>query len=172
MNRTMTIGKFFGSLGAGALLLCAAAVHADVGSVKGKPMIPLQVAIEPTVAKMKPQNIKPGDVVEFRISARAVRGADEVHIEITLQDGAQLVSGDLKWSGPLSRTERKQLVISVRAPATGVGRIVAAVSAVQNGKVTAAKQTVYTLGTGTGVGKGKPAPRTRRDSKGREVVEY
>ncbi len=168
----MTIGKVFTGMALTLLLLCATVVHAEAAAAKGKPMIPVQVAIEPTVAKMKPQNIKPGDVVAFRVTAHAVRGADEVRIEITLQDGAELVSGDLKWSGKLTGSEEKQLVISVKAPATGVGRVVASVSSVRNGKVAAAKQTVYTLGTDTGSAKGKPAPKTRRDSKGREVVEY
>ncbi len=171
MSRKTNIRWNLTLLGAVALLLFASAVPAGAGA-KGKPMIPVQVAIEPTAAKMKPKDIKPGDVVEFRVSTHAVRGAEEVRVDITLLDGAELVAGDLKWAGKLSGSEAKQLVISVRAPSAGVGRVMAAVSAVRDGKVVMTKQTVYTLGTSAGAAKGKPAPKTRRDSKGREVVEY
>ncbi len=171
MSRKTNIRWHLMLLGAVALLLCATAVPAAAGA-KSKPMVPVQVTIEPTTAKMKPKDIRPGDVVEFRVSARAVRGADEVRVDITLLDGAELVAGDLNWAGKLSGNEAKQLVISVRAPSTGVGRVMAAVSAVRDGKVVMTKQSIYTLGANAGAEKGKPAPKTRRDSKGREVVEY
>ncbi len=171
MSRMTNIRWNLTLLGAVALLLCATAAPAGAGA-KSKPMIPVQVAIEPTAAKMKPKDIRPGDVVEFRVTAHAVRGADEVRVDITLLDGAELVAGDLNWAGKLSGSEAKQLIISVRAPSTGVGRVTAAVSAVRNGKIVMTKQAVYTLGVNAGAAKGKPAPKTRRDSKGREVVEY
>ncbi len=139
---------------------------------KNKPMIPVQVDIKPTAAKMKPQDIKPGDVVEFKISARAPRGTEQMTIEITLLDGAELVSGDLKWSGKVSRNEEKKLIVSVRAPAKGTGRVMANVTLLRSGKATIAKQAIYTLGSALSGASGKPAPTTRRDSKGREVVEY
>lgn len=172
MNRTLTI-RIATVMGAIVLSLSVMAVRADAGPVRGKPMIPVQVAIEPTVAKMKPGDIKAGDVVEFRVSARAARGSDEMTIEITLLDGAELVYGNLKWSGRVSENEEKQLVVHVRAPKTGTGRIMASVTVLRDGKGAVSKQTVYTLGKAAAGASGKPAPKaTRRDSKGREVVEY
>jgi len=137
-----------------------------------KPMIPVEISIVPTTAKTKPQDIKPGAVIELVVTARSFSGTDDIRVEITLLDGAELVSGDLLWSGKLSGNESKKLVISVRAPATGAGKVTAAVFVVRNGNVSSAKHSVYTLGAEKNNAKGKSEQKTRRDSKGREVIEY
>lgn len=168
----MANGKKWVSAAAALGLVCLLAGVSSAASSKSKPMIPVGISIEATDAKMKPQNIKPGDVVEFRISAQAVRGADEVSIEITLQGGAELVSGDLKWTGKLSRTERKQIVISVRAPSTGTGKVMASITALRNGQTVMSKQATYALGSEEMSVKGKPAHGMQKDAKGRSVVEY
>jgi len=172
MSRVTNIGRTFLIAGAAVLLLCASGADATDATAKGKPMIPVQVSIEPTAANLKAQNIKPGDVVELRIAARAVRGPEDMAVEITLLDGAELVSGDLGWSGRLSRNDVKQLVVSVRAPAKGTGRVMANVTVLRDGQGVMAKQAVYTLGAEDLSGKGMPARGTRKDSKGRSVVEY
>jgi hypothetical protein len=172
MRRVNWVARTALCAGIMASIFVAANSWAQAASSKGKPMIPVQVSIEPTVAKMKPQNIKPGDVVEFKVSARAPRGTDEMTIEITLLDGTELVSGDLKWSGKVSRNEEKRLVVSVRAPAKGTGRVMASVTVLRDGKSSIAKQAIYTLGSTDSGAAGKPAPATRRDNRGRTVVEY
>jgi hypothetical protein len=172
MRLKENIMSMFVSLGVIVLLSIGVPGAAGAAAMKGKPMIPVQIAIEATAPHMKPQDIKPGDVVELMVTAPGVRGADETAIEITLQDGAELVSGDLKWSGRLSTKETKRLFISVSAPATGVGKVVARVSALRNGKVVMSKQTVYALGADGISVQGKPAHGMRKDSKGRAVVEY
>ncbi len=135
-------------------------------------MIPVQISIEPAAANLKPEAIKPGEVVELRITARVPSGGEETAVEITLLDGAELVSGDLTWSGRLSANDVKQLVVSVRAPAKGTGRVVANVTVLRAGRGVMAKQAVFTMGPEDLGVNGAPAREMRKDSKGRSVVEY
>ena len=105
-----------------AVLLEPALLHA------AKPRSPLQVAISPVQSGLVAANIKPGDVVEFKIIGKTFADADELNINVELHGGVALVSGEISWTGPASKGEDKTLLITVRAPKHGNGWIKARIS--------------------------------------------
>jgi hypothetical protein len=141
--------------------------------VKTKPQLPVRIEIAPAEAALKPQNIKPGDIVRLRITAAAMTEADEVRITVEPYDGAELVSGSPSWSGKTAKGERKELVIGVRAPADGTGKVKATISVFRDGRQIMQRVTRYFLGGEPAGPGGLPAGAViKKDAKGRDIVEY
>jgi hypothetical protein len=156
-----------------ALILHAAAVLA--APLQHKPQHPLQISIAPVRPGTDMNAIQAGDVVEFAATAIASHGAADMRITVKLWDGAELVSGDLSWSGTAAKMEPRSVRFSVRVPEQGVGRIKAQVRIGAGGKKDLTSKTQYLLMTGKErqeQKKMKASGPVKKDSKGRPIVEY
>ncbi len=136
-----------------------------------KPLPPLTVSIVPAQPGLTPANIKPGGAVEFRVVARSLMEARQMDIRIELTSGAELVSGDRAWSGPMTKGGEKAINIVVRAPKKGTGRIKARVSISGAHGASFVAESQYLLGIDTGE-QASPKPPVKRDSRGRKIIEY
>ena len=114
-----------------------------------KPAPPLQVAISPVDTAITPESIKPGDIVEFKVTTVSLIDVPELHLDIELIDGTKLVSGVTSWRGPAAKNEEKSITLSVQAPEVGNGKLRARASLEQSVSSRFAKQAVYTLGPET-----------------------
>jgi hypothetical protein len=161
-----------------AMVLSALCIHASVlfaSPQQHKPQHPLQISIAPVRPGTDMNAIQAGDVVEFAATAIASHGAADMRITVKLWDGAELVSGDLSWSGPAKKMEPRSVLFSVRVPEKGIGRIKAQVSTSAIGKRILTGTTQYLLMTGKEHKERqtmKAAKPAKKDSKGRPIVEY
>lgn len=140
-------------------------------SLQQKPQPPLQISIAPAKPGVTPETIKAGDDVEFKVVATSMVDTSEMRIQVTLAGGAELVSGDLSWTGPAMTKEMKTLPITIKVPLKGNGSVKAKLSITLSGGTEFTTSSEYALG---GVEKTKPesARPVRKDSKGQGVVEY
>ena len=136
-----------------------------------KPRSPLQVNISPVQSGLSQADIKPGDAVELKIAATSFVDADELNINVELQGGVELLSGAASWRGPATKGEAKVLLITVRAPKHGNGRIVARTSMSPSAGASFAAEAEYRLGQNAQK-KPAPLPMIKKDSKGREIREH
>ncbi len=138
----------------------------------GKPQLPIQVGIAPVQPGVSAKTLRPGDVADLAVTATAMTAADEMRIELKLQGGAQLVAGSLSWSGPAEKGEQKQLLISVRVPDQGAGRVKATVTLIRGGKKVMKRSFQYVLSEDASEEEREPAGKPRKDSRGRDIIEY
>jgi hypothetical protein len=136
-----------------------------------KPLPPLQVRIALVQPGITSDQIKPGDTVEFRVTAVSFIDVQEMRIEVELIGGTKLVSGDRTWRGPALKNEEKTIVLTVRVPETGKGRIKARVTIPPSDNTRFSSETQYVLGPEI---KSKPEHEhpVKKDSKGRDIIEY
>ncbi len=136
-----------------------------------KPLPPLQISIAPTQPGVTSALIKPGDVVEFKVTAVSFVDVQEMRIDVELMDGAKFVSGDTSWSGPAAKNEEKSFTLTIQTPETGKGRIKARVSLPPSDGTRFAAEAQYMLGPEA---KTKPEHEhpVKKDSKGRNIIEY
>lgn len=144
---------------------------ANAGQARSKPSPPVHVSISPVQPGLVSSSIMPGDVVEFKVAATSMVDTTEMQIQVTLADGVELVAGDLSWTGPAMKKEMKTLPITIRVPLKGKGSVKAHVSIALSGGSAFTTSSKYALGH---VEKPKPEPArpVRKDSKGRDVIEY
>jgi hypothetical protein len=137
----------------------------------GKPRSPLQISISPVQSGLSPIDIKPGDVVEFKIIGKTHTDAAEVRIKIELLGGVQLLSGNTTWAGPALRGEDKSLLITVGVPRHGNGMIRAQISMSPSSGSSFASEAEYRFGK---YAEKKPVllPEIKKDSKGRAIREH
>ena len=154
-----------------ALVCLSAPVQAGAFRHYGKPQSPLQVSIAPVQIGLAASDIKPGDVVEFRISAKSFADAGELLINVELHGGLQLVTGDLSWRGAAAKGEVKTLLVTVRTPMQGNGRIIARIATSPESGASFAAQAEYLMG-GQAQGKSATVAQEKKDSKGRRIREY
>jgi hypothetical protein len=157
------------------LTLCLHASALFASSLQHKPRHPLQISIAPARPGIDLNEIQAGDVVELAAMAIASYDASDMRITIKLSDGAELVSGDLSWSGPAVKMEPRSVRFSVRVPGQGIGRIKATVVISAGGKKDLTSKTQYLLMTGKErqeQQKMKASKPAKKDSKGRPIVEY
>ena len=136
-----------------------------------KPLPPLRISIAPVQAGITPDQIKPGDNVEFRITAVSAIEVREMRVDVELTGGAKLVSGDTSWRGAATKNEGKSIILTVQAPENGQGGIRARVNLPPSGNARFSAQAQYVLGHEI---KSKPEEEhpVKKDSKGRNVIEY
>ena len=156
--------KFLAALLA-AILAVPLAVHA------AKPRSPLQVNIEPTQLGQLAEAIKPGDVVEFKIIGKTFVDADELSIKVKLHGGMELIAGETTWVGSLKKGQDKVLLLTVRVPKQGYGRIMARIAMPPTAGASFVAEAEYEFGSST-VKKPAEFPAIKKDSKGRELREY
>ncbi len=159
--------------------LCSLSAPALAASQQQKPQLPLLIFIAPAQPGVSPDTIKAGDVVDFQVVATSLVDATEMQIQVKLADGAELVSGELFWSGQAGKSEEKQLFFSVRIPATGIGKIKASLTISTDGAKPLSRMAQYLLMTGEQQNKQLEAQKkmrltnpARKDSKGKDVIEY
>ncbi len=154
-------------------LLLALLIHPGMSGANGsyKPISPLQISIVPTQPGLAAEQIQPGDVVEFTVTAVSLIDAQAVRIDIALTGGAELVSGDTAWKGLMGRNESHSIVLSVRAPKDGKGIIRANVSVAPSGDGRFSAMAQYVMGPGTEA-KAEQRHPVKKDSRGRTVIEY
>jgi len=153
------------------MLLGHVVTAAEAGPLQ-KPQAPALISIAPLQQGADGRTIRPGDVVALSISATGFLDFDELQIETFLQGGAEYVSGDRTWKGKAARNETKEIIMSVRSPLQGAGRVRARVSLFKAGERLLTKQTQFDLGPNSSRSLKKPAGPSRKDSKGRQVVGY
>lgn len=154
-----------------AVLLDPLLVHA------AKPRAPLLVSISAVQSGLASANIKsgadikPGEVVELEITGRTLADTDELNINVELHGRVTLLSGETSWTGPARKGENKTLLITVRAPMHGNGKVSARISMSPSSSASFAAETEYIMGRSA---QKKPAalPEKKKDGKGREIREY
>ena len=154
-------------------MLCLAAIpySAAAATASKKPMLPVTVTIEPTMPGVNGDTLQPGETVSFTVKASTLADASEMRLETKLSGGIELVAGTLEWAGPANKGEEKQISFTVRVPLKGQGSIKATATIVREGKRTVKSTAQYVLGKGERV-KIKPEYQQKKDSKGRDIVEY
>ncbi len=156
----------------GIFVMCLSAGTAIGMAASGeKPLPPLFISIAAVPPVVNPADIRPGDVVEFKVVARSFMDADTMVIKVDLAEGVELVSGDTSWSGPVARNEEKTVNFTVRAPAKGAGKIKARVSIRGARDEAFSKQVQYEMGVEANK-KTRPIPPVKKDSRGRGLIEY
>lgn len=159
-----------------AIVLTAVCLQTSMASAapQQKPQYPLQLSIAPAPG-VDLNALQAGDVVELAATATVSRDAADMRITVKLSEGAELVSGDLTWSGPVKKLEPRSVRFSVRVPEKGVGRIKAQASVTAGGKKELTARAQYLLMTGKErqeQQKMKASKPVKKDSKGRPIVEY
>ena len=136
-----------------------------------KPRPPLQVSIVPAQADQHTGVIKPGDVVELKIIGRTFVDVSELTIKVKLHGKMEWVSGAMTWSGSLKKGEEKLLLLAVRMPKQGHGRIAAHIATPPTPGASFAAEADYEFGS-SAMKKPAELPAIKKDSKGRELREY
>lgn len=162
-----------------AALLSLTSTAAFAASLQQKPQPPLTISIAPAQPGATPETIKAGDVVDFKVTATSMIDTTELRIKVTLEDGAELVSGELSWAGPAGKREEKQLFFSVRVPSEGTGKIRANLTVSTDGGRPLQRSARYLLLTEEQKQEQAEAKKSmkaehpaKKDSKGRPIVEY
>lgn len=163
--------SFHGSIIGISVLLSLSCAPAYAGGTASKPQAPVKITIEAAQPGVAPDSVKPGDVVGLIVAAVSFVDTDAMNITVIIPDGAVLIEGDLSWSGPARKNEVKALPVTIRAPRKGKGLVKAKLSITLSGGPAFSTSSEYTLGH---VEKPKPEPArpVRKDSKGRDVIEY
>lgn len=155
------------------IMLSLLAVHtpSDAGQARSKPQPPVRVSISPVQTGLASANIKPGDVVEFRVTIHSSVDASEMRINNSLEDGLELVAGELMWTGQVRRDEEVSVAFNVRSTLKGKGKIISRVEVSSGDVLLYATTSVYDM---SAPGKAKPRqPRAvGKDRRGQGVVEY
>ena len=136
-----------------------------------KPLSPLRINIVPVQSGVTADLIKPGDAVAFKVTASSSIDVPEMRIEVRLEGGAQLVSGNTTWSGAASKNEEKSIILTVKAPEKGKGSIETSVSTALSDGARFSAGARYVLGSTT-ASKPEQEHPVKKDSKGRNVIEY
>lgn len=154
-----------------AILCMSTTVNAGGMRASGKPRPPLQLTIAPVQSGLVPADIKPGDVVEFKITGRALADAAELKIKVELHGGLELMSGSTTWIGPALKGADKPLLITVSVPKHGNGMIRARISMSPSSGASFSAEAEYSFGK---YAEKKPAllPEIKKDSKGRAIREH
>ncbi len=136
-----------------------------------KPLPPVRIAITPVEAGITSDQIKPGDVIEFSVTAVSSIDAPKIEINVEFTGGAKLVSGESSWSGPAVKNEEKKLVFTVHAPEQGQGTIKARISIPPSDGTRFSAETEFVLGAKTKAKTDKEGT-VKKDRKGRRITEY
>lgn len=153
------------------MVLLMAILAGSFPAQAAKPLSPLQVNISPAQAGISPAKIKPGEIVELRVIARAFVDASGLGIKVELMDGVELVSGETAWNGSLKNGGEKVLLITVRSPKHGGGGVRALTWMSPSIGAKFFAEAEFRLGKNA-VNKPAPAPEIKKDHKGREIREY
>lgn len=147
-------------------------VFSPLALYAAKPLPPVQISVAPAQAGLAAGDIKPGDVVEFKVIARSMMDSPEMRVTVELTGGAELVSGETSWAGPMAKGEEKTLLFSVRAPKKGNAKIKASMETTATEGAAFRAHARYSLGEDVNAQKPGPARPVKKDGKGRDVIEY
>lgn len=153
------------------LLLSMFALFMPLMVQAAKPMSPLQIGIVADQSSLIAAAIKPGDVVNLRVTAKTHIDTEDLLLRAELHGGAQLVAGDLSWLGSANKGEERVLLFSVRVPKQGKGRIKVRSSISQSAAAPITAESEYILGN-LPQKKSVATPPTKKNSNGRMIREY
>jgi hypothetical protein len=141
------------------------------GKQSRKPLPPIHIYIAPVQSSITPAEIKPGQVIDFKVTAVSFMDGPEMRIDVKLTGGAKLVSGETSWTGAAAKNEEKTVILTVQAPEKGKGRIRARVSLPPSDGTRFSAEAQYILGAQL---KSKPEQErpVKKDSEGRNIIEY
>jgi len=163
-------GKILISLVSAWVIVSLSASICAAGEAR-KPKPPLRVSIAPVEDGIMPENIKPGDVLDFKITVNPLMDSQEMRIKIDLSGGAKLVSGETAWTGPVTKNTDKVLFVTVQAAQKGKGKIRVHVAIPSPQGTSFVAEAVYELGPGMKT-KAVPERPAKKDSRGRDIIEY
>ena len=111
--------------------------------------------------------------MELIVTAVSLADAEEMRISVALPKGSELVSGELSWSGPVSKYEKKTLNCTIKAPVKQSGPVKARAIIPSPEGYSFSATAHYSLGVQA---KSKDKASTirplKKDSKGSDVIEY
>lgn len=151
-----------------ALLTLTACVQSESVTTAGKPSSPLQLRLQPV------EEATPGRDVTFEAELLTTISLEQVVLEITLPTNIPLLSGLIRWQGPLLSGQPQRIAFSIHIPAEGTHRIKAtAFVPDNNGHIST--EAVFIVGaqkpeTATGIDRSQRPAHPTRD--GRPVLEY
>jgi hypothetical protein len=159
------------------ILYCTMLVLSGTVSAAGhakKPRPPLNITIQPVQADVLATAIQPGDTIPFRVTAVAYVDTQELRVTIELSGGAELVSGETTWTGTAARNEKKEFILTVRAPQKGRGKISAHAAIPGTDGPSFAVESRYLLGVEPNMKSSlsDTRPRVKKEGHGRDVIEY
>lgn len=94
-----------------------------------------------------------------------------MRIDVDLTGGVRLVAGDTSWTGPMKKGEERKMLLTVQAPEHGSGNIRARVSLPSSKGARFSAEAHFELGQKAEKNE-EQKPVTKKDSKGRDVIEY
>lgn len=152
-----------------SLILLSAMI--SEGKQSGKPLPPVHISIAPVQSSVIPAEIKPGDAIDFKVTAVSFTDVQEMRIDVELTGGAKLISGETSWRGPAAKNEEKILLLKVQASEHGKGRIKARVSIPPSDGTRFSAEAQFMLGVEAKTKPEKEHP-VKKDRKGRNIIEY
>lgn len=137
-----------------------------------KPLPPLEITINPVSSEIVSTEIKPGQVVEFKVTAVAYSDLSQMVIQVNFAGGVSLVSGETMWKGPGIKAHEKSLIFTIRTPEKGQGKLIASVRSAPDTGVRFSAEAVYVLGPEHKEKASRNEHSVKKDRKGRDVIEY
>jgi len=159
------------------ILYCTMLVLSGTVSAAGnakKPRPPLKITIQPVQDNVLSTAIQPGETISFRVTAVSYVDTQELRVNIELSGGAELVSGQTAWTGTAAKNEKKEFILTVRAPQKGGGKISAHAAIPGTDGPSFAVESWYLLGAEPNMKSslGDTRPKAKKDRRGRDVLEY
>lgn len=154
-----------------SVYLALADIIVFAGGMPSKPRPSVHISITGVNSSQSSNNVQTGEIQALTITIKAFADHPTATMHIILSEGAELVSGESAWTGPLAKDEIKLFIISVRASKAGKGKITARIAA-GDGKGTGMRSEAEYLLGGSAKKKDRSAEPKSVLDKGREVIEY
>jgi len=145
-------------------------VFSSCASYGSKPASPLSITIRPADKSLMPQDIREGDTLVMDVTVLSMADLDRVKVNLKLTGGIMLVQGDLSWTGSMTKGESKNLLITVKIPEMGHGKIKGTVVAKVSGNIRFSDSASFIPGK---LAKEKSTPLPlKKDGRGRPIIEH
>lgn len=155
-----------------SVYLALANIFVFAGGISSKPRPSVQISITGVNSDLSSDNAQHGEIRELTVTIKAFADHSSASMHIILSEGAELVSGESAWTGPLAKDEVKTFIISVRASKTGKGKITARIAAGKDKGAGMRSEAEFLLGGSAKKKSQNATPKPVLDNKGRKVIEY
>ncbi|WP_455222193.1 hypothetical protein [Kaarinaea lacus] len=134
-------------------------------TVAVKPTTPLHVSIIPESA------VTPGNNASFVVRVSSALASNNLVISVNQPEGAELLSGELQWSGSIAQGEVRELRFALRLPerAVPVINVIATIQSASGAQLAATDTYRQSVAMPAGL---KVAPGRTVSRHGHPVVEY
>lgn len=129
----------------------------------GKPKPPLEVSI------VKVTEV--GGTVELMVEVKALTEASEVQITVNLAGGAEFVTGEREWRGPLSKGGERRFTLFVRPSKKGKGVVKATAEFSETESISYRSMAIYRFGKASDHD-GEPKGAGKKGGLGQDIIEY